>query len=62
VPAPDRASTPAFLKQRTASRMAAMQARENEFAATHSYEGRASPSWSAMSGDLPERGPPMSMR
>jgi hypothetical protein len=58
----DRASTPAFLKQRTASRMAAMQAREKEFDAMHSSEGLVAPSWSSMSGDLPERGPPTSMR
>lgn len=61
-PATERDSTPAFLKQRTASRMAAMQVRENEFAATQATEGRASPSWASMSGDLPERGPPTSMR
>ena len=52
VPESGRAMTPSFIKTRTASRMATMQARG---ANTMSLDEEMLPSWSTMSGNLPDQ-------
>jgi len=56
VPEPGRASTPSFIKTRHASRDVADQTRAKTAGPVSNYEVTKSPSWSAMSGNLPHAG------